>query len=47
MCHRCQVKEDSIVMAVLFNLSLRQVSAVVGDDAMWDAESNHNVLDKL
>jgi hypothetical protein len=34
-------------MAVFFNFSLRQVSAIVGDDAMWDAESDHNVLDKL
>jgi hypothetical protein len=47
MCHRCQVKADSVVMAVFFNFSLRQVSAIVGDDAMWDAESDHNVLDKL
>jgi hypothetical protein len=35
------------MMAVLFNFSLRQVSAIVGDDAMWDAESDHNVLDEL
>jgi hypothetical protein len=34
-------------MAVFFNFSLRQVSVVVGDDAMWDAESNQNVLDKF
>jgi hypothetical protein len=47
MCHRCKVKEDSVVMAVFFNFSLRLVSAVVGDDAMWDAESYHNVLDKF
>jgi hypothetical protein len=47
MCHRCQVKADSVVMAVFFNFSLRQVSVVVGDDAMWDAKSNHNVLKKF
>jgi hypothetical protein len=47
MRHRCQVKVDSVVLAVLFNFSLRQVSAIVGDDAMWDAESDHNVLDKF
>jgi hypothetical protein len=47
MCHRCKVKVDSVVMAVFFNFSLRQVSVVVGDDAMWDAKSNHNVLDKF
>jgi hypothetical protein len=47
MCHRCKVKADSVVMAVFFNFSLRQVSAIVSDDAMWDAESYHNVLDKF
>jgi hypothetical protein len=47
MRHRCKVKADSIVMAVFFNLPLRQVSSIVGDDAMWDAESYHNVLDKF
>jgi hypothetical protein len=34
-------------MAVFFNFSLRQVSAVVGDDAMWATESDHNVLDEF
>jgi hypothetical protein len=47
MRHRCQVKADVVVMAVLFNFSLRQVSAIVGDDAMWDTESDHNVLDEF
>jgi hypothetical protein len=47
MRHRCKVKADFVVMAVFFNFSLRQVSAIAGDDAMWDAESNHNVLDKF
>jgi hypothetical protein len=47
MRHRCKVKADSIVMAVFFNLSLRQVGAIVGDDAMWDTKSYHNVLDKF
>jgi hypothetical protein len=47
MRHRCQVKADSVVMAVLFNFSLRQLSAIVGDDAMWDAKSDHNVLDEF
>jgi hypothetical protein len=47
MCHRCKVKADPVVMAVLFNFSLRQVGSIVGDDAMWDAKSYHNVLDKL
>jgi hypothetical protein len=47
MRHRCKVKEDSIVMAVLFNFSLRQIGAIIGDDAMWDTKSHHNVLDKL
>jgi hypothetical protein len=47
MCHRCKVKVDSIVKAVFFNFSLREVSAIVADDAMWDAESDHNVLDEF
>jgi hypothetical protein len=47
MCHRCKVKADFVVMAVFFNFSLRQASAVVGDDAMWDAKSDHNVLDEF
>jgi hypothetical protein len=47
MCHRCQVEADSIVMAVFFDFSLRQVSDVVGNYAMWDAESDHNVLDEF
>jgi hypothetical protein len=47
MCHRYKVKADSTMMAVLFNFSLRQVGAIVGDDAMWDTKSNHNVLDEL
>jgi ribulose 1,5-bisphosphate synthetase/thiazole synthase len=47
MCHRCKVKADSVVMAVHFNFFLRQVSAVVGNDAMWDAESNHNVFENF
>jgi hypothetical protein len=47
MCHRCKVKADSVVMEVFFNFSLRQVRAIVGDDAMWDAKSYHNVLDKF
>jgi hypothetical protein len=45
--HICEVKEDSVVMAVFFNLSLRQVGVIVGDVAMWDTKSYHNVLDKL
>jgi hypothetical protein len=47
MYHKCKVKAGSVVMAVFFNFSLRQVSVVVGDDAMWDAESYHNFLDKF
>jgi hypothetical protein len=34
MSHICKVKADPIVMAVLFDFSLRQVGAVVGDDAI-------------
>jgi hypothetical protein len=34
MYHICKVKADSIVMAVLFDLSLRQVATIVGDDVM-------------
>jgi hypothetical protein len=33
--------------AVHFNFSLRQVGAIVGDDAMCYAKSYHNVLDKF
>jgi hypothetical protein len=47
MCHIGKVKADSVVMAVILNFSLRQVGSIVGDDAMWDTESYHNVLDKL
>jgi hypothetical protein len=47
MCHIGKVKADSVVMAVILNFSLRQVGSIVGDDAMWDAESYHSVLDKL
>jgi hypothetical protein len=47
MWHRCKVEADPIVMAVLFNFSLRQIGAIVGDDAMWDTKFHHNVLDKL
>jgi hypothetical protein len=47
MHHRCKVKADAIVMAVFFNFSLRQVGTIVGDDAMWDTKSYHNVLDKF
>jgi hypothetical protein len=47
MRHRCKVKADPVVMAVLFNFSLRQVGAIVGDDAIWVTKSYHNVLDKL
>jgi hypothetical protein len=34
-------------MAVFFDFSLRQVSAIIGYDAMWDAKSDHNVLDEF
>jgi hypothetical protein len=47
MCHRCKVKVDSVVMVVFFNFSLRQVRAIVGDNAMWATKSYHNVLDKF
>jgi hypothetical protein len=47
MRHRWKVKADSVVMAVFLNFSLRQVGAIVGDDAMWDTKSYHNVLGKL
>jgi hypothetical protein len=47
MCHICKVKADSVVMAVFFNFSLRQVRAIIGDDAMWDAKSHHNVFKKF
>jgi hypothetical protein len=41
MCHRCKVKADSVVMAVLLNFPLGQVRAIAGDDAMWDTKSYH------
>jgi hypothetical protein len=47
MSHRCKVKANPVVMAVFFDFSLRQVAAIVADDAMWDTKSYHNVLDKL
>jgi hypothetical protein len=47
MCHGCKVNADSVVMAIFLNFSLRQIGAIVGDDAMWDTKSYHNVLDKL
>jgi hypothetical protein len=44
MSHICKVKTDPIVMAVLFDFSLRQVGAVVGDDAMWDTDTSPTYL---
>jgi hypothetical protein len=44
MCHRFKVKADSVVMAILFNLFLRQLAAIVGEDATWDTKSYHNVF---
>jgi hypothetical protein len=41
MSHRCEVKADPVVMVVLFDFPLRKVSAIVGDDGMWDTKSYH------
>jgi hypothetical protein len=47
MRHRSKVKPDPNVIAVFLQFSVREVRAIISDDAMWDAESHHEAANKL
>ena len=47
MSHRRYIKPDVLLLAKLLHLIFRKVRTIICDDAMWKAETENNLFEKL